>query len=356
MRNLLPTLALLTFAVTTHLSAQTEVVVGVMRGKDYGVTYQLPKTEIAISVTLTKHSYTPGDFCRYADKYLRLGKPASDAEEWWTMDKVTTSVVGVPDAEHTYFVKLKDKSTAPLMELTEDGIVRSINIPYSSKSKEAEKPRSEVTPATSLPDPHTYFTEEMLMAGSSAKLAELVAKEIYSIRESKSALNRGEADYMPTDGAQLKLMLENLDTQEQALTSMFMGQTTQETSTVTVRIEPQEMQDEVAFRFSKKLGLLDSDDLAGEPIYISLSNLNTIAPTATYEEEGKKVDGVAYNVPGRAQVSISYGKQQLFSGELPITQFGTTEYLSAVLFNKNTTTQVLFDTATGGLLKVDRAE
>ena len=33
--------------------------------------------------------------------------------------------------------------------------------------------------------------------------AELVAKEIYSIRESKNALLRGEADNMPKDGAQL---------------------------------------------------------------------------------------------------------------------------------------------------------
>ena len=39
-------------------------------------------------------------------------------------------------------------------------------------------------------------------SGSTAKMAELVAKEIYNI-------NRGQADYMPKDGAALKLMLDN---------------------------------------------------------------------------------------------------------------------------------------------------
>lgn len=54
-------------------------------------------------------------------------------------------------------------------------------------------------------------------------MAELVAKEIYNIRESKNALVRGQADNMPKDGAQLKLMLDHLDEQEQAMTEMFSG-------------------------------------------------------------------------------------------------------------------------------------
>lgn len=47
------------------------------------------------------------------------------------------------------------------------------------------------------------MTEEILIAGSTAKMAELVAKEIYNIRESKNSLTRGQADYMPKDGAAL---------------------------------------------------------------------------------------------------------------------------------------------------------
>ena len=39
--------------------AQTDVTTGVMRGKDYGVTYMLPKTEIEIVLQATKHICRP---------------------------------------------------------------------------------------------------------------------------------------------------------------------------------------------------------------------------------------------------------------------------------------------------------
>ena len=177
------------------------------------------------------------------------------------------------------------------------------------------------------------------MASSRAKMAELVAKEIYNIRESKNALLRGEADNMPQDGAQLKIMLDNLNLQERAMTEMFSG---------TLKEEPQTL----AFRFSKRLGIVANDDLAGEPFYISMTDLKT--PAIPEEDGKKKVDGVAYNVPGRAHVILTGNNKKIFDGELPVTQFGTIEYLAPVLFNKNSTIKVLFDTATGGLIKVDR--
>lgn len=339
-------------ALSAGAYAQTEVLAGVMHGKDYGVTYMLPKTEIEINVHVIKHTYTPGTFCKYADRYLRLNDVSAEAQEYWTLNKVETSVVGVPDKEKTYFVKLKDKSTAPLMELTEDGIVRSINLPFSG-DKSNKAIASTPTIAEKEIDPRSFLTEEILMASSTAKMAELVAKEIYAIRESKNALLRGEADNMPTDGTQLKIMLDNLNLQEKAMTEMFAGKVKEEEKTYTIHIVPQEMKNTVAFRFSRKLGLVANNDLAGEPAYITITDLKTVTPAT---EEEKKVEGIAYNVPGRAHVSISFNKESIFDGELPITQFGSKEYLAPVLFNKNAVTKVLFDTATGGLLKVDRGE
>ena len=60
-------LAGLLIAASTY--AQTDVTTGIMRGKDYGVTYLLPQTEIEIVVEATKHTYMPGEFCKYADRY-----------------------------------------------------------------------------------------------------------------------------------------------------------------------------------------------------------------------------------------------------------------------------------------------
>ncbi|MEG0455647.1 MAG: DUF4831 family protein, partial [Bacteroides sp.] len=55
-------------------------------------------------------------------------------------------------------------------------------------------------------------------------------------------------------------------------------------------------------------------------------------------------------------VTLTEGKTKLFEDELPVTQFGTIEYLAPALFNKKATTKVSFNPVTGGLIKVDREE
>ncbi len=242
------------------------------------------------------------------------------------------------------------------MELTENGIVKSINVPYSPNS--STKQSTPTTPAfQKKANPRDFLTEEILMASSTAKMAELVAKEIYNIRESKNALLRGQADNTPSDGAQLKIMLDNLNMQEDAMTKMFSGIQDKEERTFTVRLTlDKEFNNEVAFRFSKKLGVVANNDLAGTPFYISLKDLKTVKIP---QEDGKKkkdLDGIAYNVPGQALVTLTDGKRKLYEGELPVTQFGIIEYLAPVLFNKNSTIKVYFDPNTGGLIKVDREE
>jgi len=349
MRKLIALLVSILF-VTTVTYAQTEVMSGVTRGKDFGVVYALPKTEIKIDVKVTKVTYTPGEFGRYADRYLRLSDVSGDPEQYWELNGIVASSVGVPDNENTYFVKMKDKTVAPLIELTDDGIVKSINVPISEAPvQKKEQP----APAKKVLDPRDFLTEEILMANSTAKMAELTAREIYNIRESRNALVRGQADNMPKDGEQLKLMLTALEEQENAMLELFTGIKNKEEKIFTITLTPnREWNNEVIVRFSRKLGVLAVNDLAGEPIYLTLKNLNSVPPTE--ENKKKDVSGIAYNVPGRASVLIVNGKDKVFEGELPVTQFGTIEYLAPALFNKNSTIKVTFNPATGALIKVDR--
>ena len=347
--------------------AQTEVTQGVTFGKKFGVTYMLPQTEIKIEAEATRQHYEPGQFSKYAERYLRLRDVKQEAETSWTLDEVKVNIVGVPDPSNIYFVEMKDRTTAPLMELTADGIVRSINLPFTG-DKKAEQPQAKQQEDEALPDPRTFLTEEILMTNSTAKMAELVAREIYSIRESKNALLRGEAENLPKDGAQLQIMLDNLNKQEKAMVQMFEGKVTTETHHFTKRVTPEEMSNHVVFRFSKKLGFVEADDLAGEPIELTIVNKQLI-PEQPAEPEGKSsrsiisiltngnksaIEGVAYNVPGKADVKLTYQHKDIINTELSLTQFGTREYLADQLFNRNTVTQVLFDVNTGALLKIDR--
>ena len=87
-----------------------------------------------------------------------------------------------------------------------------------------------------------------------------------------------------------------------------------------------------------------------------MTNFKTIQSRIARLKKNKEMEGIAYNVPGQAMVTLTDGKKKLYEGEIPVTQFGIIEYLAPVLFNKNSTIKVYFDPVTGGLLKVDREE
>ena len=191
---------LFAFALLLSLSASAQTrVSGYAPGQnEEGVTYFLPQTTLSITVVAEKTVFTPGDFCRYAEKYLRLTGVSAQAYEQWKIKEVKVVPVGTPDKDQAYTIELKDKTVAPLVELTPDGILKAINTHNTLAEGSGEEPASE-TPQAPV-NPRDYMTEEILMAGSTAKMAELTAKEIYNIRESKNSLTRGQADYMPTDG------------------------------------------------------------------------------------------------------------------------------------------------------------
>jgi hypothetical protein len=238
------------------------------------------------------------------------------------------------------------------VELTEDGIIKAIN---TTAPEEKKTPRKKIDEKPKRIDPRSFMTEEMLLAGSTNKMAELIAKEIYNIRESKNSLTRGQADYMPQDGAALKIMLTNLEEQEKALTEMFSGYTERTEKSFTFYVEPtQEIKDQVVCRFSKKLGVLTENNLAGAPVYLSVTNENTLPPADEEAKAKKKLEGVIYNIPGKGKVTVKTTEKTWFNSELPITQFGETEVLLNNLFNKKVNTRVIFNPTTGGIAKIDK--
>ena len=342
-------LALLTSSWCAHAQDVNPYTPGTL---EEGVVYYLPKTLIEIQVTATKVTYTPGELCQYANRYLRLNNISSQPNEYWEIKSVEVNTIGIPDANKAYSIKLKDKMATSKVELTDNGIIKAIN---TTAPEEEKAPKGKVFEKTKRVDPRNFMTEEMLLAGSTNKMAELIAKEIYNIRESKNSLTRGQADYMPQDGAALKIMLDNLETQEKALTSMFSGWTERSNHTFTFYVEPkEEIHDQIVFRFSKKQGIVKENDLSGEPIYITITDETTIPPADEEAKSKKKVIGVIYNIPGKARVSIDSMNKNYFEDELIIAQFGETEVLIDNLFNKKVNTRVIFDPVTGGIRKIDK--
>lgn len=332
------------------IMAQTEVEPFVPGSTLEGVTYYLPRTAFRVTVIAEKTTTRPGDFHKYADRYLRLQNVPTEESVKWNLKSITFEPYGKPDKNKAYSIKIKSKTVAPLVGLSRDGLLLSINCDANeSFLPDLPKPQKGQAPE----NPRSYMTQEILAAGSTAKMAELCAQEIYDIRDSKNALIRGEAENTPKDGAQLKLMLDQLDKQASVLESLFSGTTQTDTEVFSFFYDPQqETSRDVLFRFSGKLGVLDADNLAGEPVIVSIKVLETIPTTVPSEEAAKKrakMDhGVYYNIPARAKINVTYNGQEFVNMETPIAQFGIVDILSNTLFDKKTNTQVTFFQTTGG--------
>ena len=345
-------LYILTYLLATTVSAQTEVS-QYQNGEANGVTYYLPNTVLDITLEAMEITRTPGEFGAYAGNYLHITDAINRAEKYWEITSVKIEQQGIPNPEKMYTIKLANGSTASNVQLSKDGILQAINTIVTE-----EKPVTKKISTKQLPDPKSYLTEEILQATSTAKMAELTSKEIYAIRESKLAITRGQAENMPKDGLSMQLVLAELNMQEQSLKSLFTGTCDTVRYTCNIKLTPTMESDTtkaVLFRFSRKLGILKNNDLAGAPIYYDFKNLFNIPQPADDGKKKKapKKEGVFVNIPGKATVKIYSPTEVYFEDDLPFAQLGTTESLSKDLFNKNVTTKVILDKATGGVIKIE---
>ena len=105
-----------------------------------------------------------------------------------------------------------------------------------------------------------------------------------------------------------------------ALAQLFLGYTLSETKTYTFYVDPTgDMDKEVLFRFSRRLGVVDTDDLAGYPVFISIKDQHTVpAPVEGLDVRKKaiRLDGIQYNVPSKAKVEIFSEQQPLVNAEV----------------------------------------
>lgn len=128
----------------------------------------------------------------------------------------------------------------------------------------------------------------------------------------------GDADNLPPDGEAMKLVIQQLEEQEKALTNLFTGIRAKEVSDYEVTIVPFDNLDkEVLFRFSPQLGIVDADDLGGAPVYMNLKAIDR-APVLDPKEAEKKeksLKGIIYNVPGKASIEISMNKKHFIKAK-----------------------------------------
>lgn len=318
------------------------------------ISYYLPKTVVHINLLIEKTSYKPGQLAGYARRYMKLDNVKTDAETTYRIVGAEMYSTSEPDSTKLFTLNIDKRHYIAKVDRSEKGVLLAINAEGYHKQTIPTFTPSRPQP---LLNPKDFMSQDILSATSSAKMAELTANEIFEIRESRTMLARGEADFMPKDAGQLKLMMEQLNTQEKALLQVFAGTTTKDTTMTTVTFIPDNATDKhTLFRFSKHYGVVDADDLSGTPYYIKVSKKQTIEENAPADDEKKDKNdiGLRINIPAKMDIIISDGfGNTLAKQEYPAPQFGKTESLGGELFGRKQSSKLVLDSNTGAILSIE---
>jgi hypothetical protein len=308
---------------------------------------------VDVEINVTKIAAKRGPYYRYAEKYLGVQELITEDMTYWEMNGITLRPVGVANPHESYVVKFKS-GNPPSMYLSESGALLSINVKPEAAAADAASTAAKKSTDVAQTPSYTVLTEEQLAAGSTAKQAEMAAKQIYRLRESRTNLITGDVDQLPADGESFKLIMKQLDEQEAALTAMFLGTTDKETTTEVIRIDPaSKTGKEMLCRFSKYMGVVDNDNLSGSPIYITSKIIDDFRLSEEEAKKKSKPKGVAYMRPGKMQLTVSSENKQLATLEFQVAQLGEVMQFPTDMFDdKKSPAQAVFSPETGAVLEI----
>jgi hypothetical protein len=149
--------------------------------------------------------------------------------------------------------------------------------------------------------------------------------------------------------------LKNINDQEEALTAMFLGTVQTRTDVTRVTYDPSTDVSikSVIARLNSVTGFVDADDLSGAPIYLNfnITDLGSMPVNDKGEEKKFPKGGVAYRIPGSADVSVSTSANgTLCSGSFSVAQLGVVYGIDPALFtDKKAPAYLIFDPTTGGV-------
>ena len=331
----------------------------VVQENEAAVVYYMPKTELVITLDYEVIEHTPGVFYQYAKRYLGAEDVLTDASTQYVLLQVRTHTEAKADLARAYKVTAQKGIRNQLLTLSEDGRLLGYNVCNEAKGKEEHQ-------STTLPSETSQkllgdealmpLLEEQFVASSTAKMAEGAAKQIYRIRETRLNILGGDVEHVPADGDAMKQVLDELNKQEQMLVALFVGTTSVTQRTQTIYYTPTEsVEDEIICRFSQYNGIVDSNDLSGEPIFLSLVAKKQ-ALQANLESTNKTIGSsqLYYNLPGEADVKITFKNKIEAQRKFAIAQYGVSIPLSNDLFTGRTLTTIYINPQTGNIQSIQR--
>ena len=334
----------------------------IVRENEAAVVYYMPKTELVIHIDYEVVTQTPGVFYQYAERYLGAEEIIMENNTNCQLRAVRIATESSADTERAYKVTAQKGMNTQLVSLSEDGRlvgygIENVSLQFSERSQGELQNGSEAAYSLAAKSEGLMpLLEEQFMAGSVAKMAEGAAKQIYRIRETRLNILAGDVEHVPADGKAMELVLNELDKQEQALVALFVGKTQVTHHTHAVRYVPEEsVEKEVVCRLSAHNGIVDKNDLSGEPLYLTLvAKKQTLLPAGIADKNTPLLSQIHYNLPGEAQVVLTFKGKQMAEQNVAVAQYGVAIPLAQDLFTGKSTPIITISEDTGNILSIEK--
>ena len=371
---LILTAAMLASCTAPKKYIRVENINSVSAVKDNPIIYSLPKTALSVKVTAVNEVSVRGPYYQYASKYMGTDDIINSNSSVWKLGNIEIGSYPVQDTSRTFVVETNYPCA---MSFSPEGFLESVNtkpdfqeqnyrgenahtniasddLSNRRKFQDINVNRYETVFDTVLHvvDADSIFTtvpsaKKNLVRKSLDEQAQELANQIFTLRDDRNALLKGESDgkSLP-DGEALKYMVEQLNKLEESYMSMFIGKKIKIEKTyvfdiVPVKGKPQE----VLFRFSPEYGIVPKESAKGSPIFVEVNDLNDNSTINKYDANQKTArqksgtaptsNGFAYLTNAYALVKILQNNNSLSEKTLNINQLGTVKYLSSQLMQKD---------------------
>ncbi|MBO4332339.1 MAG: DUF4831 family protein [Paludibacteraceae bacterium] len=312
-------------------------------------SYYLPKTVFEIEIEAVNKKFKAGPFANDAKRYFGTNAESQDKDAW-EIKNVTIKKKTEPDPSQHYKVYASYGSAGSLVSLTNNNILRGVNIPVgfdntvlsqNVKPQCAQSCQKKYEPADCACQFKTNFKYKENDSTPDVGNAKFAYDLINSLRMAKADLLQQNDEVKDIDAS-----VRNIDKEENSLYELFYGKTCVEETRMTFMFSPdKEGNNQEVCKFSSRNGFAES----GDALTISIKkkgNTNRVSNAS-----GKT--GYVYRIPAMADVEVKQGKNTLWKGTFAIPQLGTTESLPAGFFDKNDL-KALFDKETGALLQISK--
>lgn len=326
------------------------------------LVYYSPKTAVTIEFTYTVEKQEPGIYAQYAEAMLGVTNVVKENKTTYTLGDVRIGTA--TSADYTRPHKIEVDGIPMLYRINEKGLLTGYNLPPVEKQvsncqkgehkaeckAECKQGCKTFAPKTNV----TPYPEEVLKSGNPMAQANAVAKQIFHLRETRMYLINGEVEHAPADGEAMRIVMEELDRQEQALTELFIGKKSKRTEHKRMQFMPEEKRQ--IWYFSEGNGFTDAENVDANTIVASVAvQLQQYAATpADKKKKAAEVSSFVYNLPGSGEVKVLYKGKELAKRTISIAQLGIDVPLAKDMFKGPSLPVIVVSEKTGNVISISK--